>query len=63
VIKKPQQSLKDWGNQNGEPKVVKNLLKQVNDIFQKLRSKVSALLSTLRRPKPSAPEKPPENNS
>jgi hypothetical protein len=42
--------------------VENRLAKQVNDIFQKLRSKVSALLSTLRQPKPSEQAKKPENN-
>jgi hypothetical protein len=42
--------------------VENRLVKQVSDIFQKLRSKVSALLSTLQRPKPNGQEKPPENN-
>jgi hypothetical protein len=42
----------------GEPKVVKNLLTLVKDTFQALRLKVLALVSTLRQPKPSEPEKP-----
>jgi len=62
-LAKPQQSLKDWGKQDWTTKSGKNLLTLVRDTFQKLRSKVSALVSTLRRPKPSEPEKPPVNNS
>jgi len=38
-------------------------LTQVKDIFQKLRSKVSALLSTLRQRVQNVLAKKPENNS
>jgi len=48
---------------NGEPKVVKNLLKRVSDTFQALRSKVSALLSTLRQRVRNVLAKKPDNNS
>ena len=34
---------------NGEPKVENHLVKQVKDTFQKLRLKISVLLSTLRQ--------------
>jgi hypothetical protein len=51
-MKAPQKSPSKTGvTKNGEQKVVKNLLKQVSDTFQALRSKVSALLSTLQRPR------------
>ena len=39
------------------------LAKQVNDTFQKLRSKASALLSTLRQRVQNALAKKQENNS
>jgi hypothetical protein len=42
--------------------VENRLVKQVSDIFQKLRLKVSALRSTPQQPKPSEQEKPLENN-
>jgi hypothetical protein len=48
---------------NGEPKVENRLVKQVSDTFQKLRSKVSALLSTLQQRVRNALAKKPENNS
>ena len=62
-LAKPQQSLKDWANKTGEPKVVKNLLKQVSDTFQALRLKVSALLSTLLQLVRSVLAKKPGSNS
>jgi hypothetical protein len=43
--------------------VENRLAKQVSDTFQKLRSKVSALLSTLRQRGQSEQAKKPENNS
>jgi len=42
--------------------VENRLAKQVNDIFQKLRSKVLALLSTLRQRGQNEQAKKPENN-
>ena len=39
------------------------LVKQVSDTFQKLRSKVSALVSTLRQRVQNALAKKPKNNS
>ncbi len=62
-MKAPQKSPKTGATKNGEPKVVKNLLKQVSDTFLKLRLKVSALLSTLRQRVRNVLAKKPENNS
>ena len=62
-LAKPHSLSRTGANKIGQLKVVKNLLTLVNDTFQKLRLKVLALVSTLRRPKPSEPEKPPVNNS
>jgi len=62
-MKAPQQSLKTGATKNGEQKVVKNLALLVNDICQRLQSRILVLLSMLQRPKPSGQEKPPENNS
>jgi hypothetical protein len=47
---------------NGEPKVENRLLKQVKDIYRKLRLKLSALLSTPQQPKPKEQVKPEENS-
>jgi hypothetical protein len=38
VIKAPQQSLKDWGSQNGGPKAENPPLKRASGICQKQRS-------------------------
>jgi hypothetical protein len=43
--------------------VANRLVKLVSDTFQKLRSKASALLSTLRQRVQNVRAKPPENNS
>jgi len=48
---------------NGEPKVVKNLLKQVKDTFLLLQLKVSVQVSMLRQHVRNALAKKPENNS
>jgi len=48
---------------NGEPKVVKNLLKQVKDTFLLLRLKVSVQVSMLRQHVQNVLAKKPESNS
>jgi hypothetical protein len=55
--------LKIGATRNGEPKVENRLAKQVSDTFQKLRLKVSALLSTLRQRVRNVLAKKPDNNS
>jgi len=62
-LKAPQKSLRIGATRNGEPKVENRLAKQVSDTFQKLRSKVSALLNTLRQRVQSVLGKKPESNS
>jgi hypothetical protein len=47
---------------NGEPKVANALLTQAKDIFLKMRSKLSALLSTLRQLVQNVRGKKPESN-
>ncbi len=64
-------SLKNWGGVRSISRrmersatIVENrLVKQVSDTFQKLRSRVSALLSTLRQRVQNALAKKQENNS
>jgi hypothetical protein len=66
-LKAPQKSLKDWGDPNGEPKVVNPLPKvqklQASGISQRGLSRLCHLLNTRHQRKQNEQEKQQENSS